>query len=84
MLTLYDRTGTRHEFADANAIVSHFGIDLLTPSDLAGIRAASNAGFPLHAGVDPYAEEIRDMRVLLLEPTAAELDAECRQRRADI
>lgn len=84
MITLYDQDGARHEFADGDAIVSHFSLDILPGGDLAGIRAASSAGFPLHAAVDPCTAELRSMRVLLLEPTARELRAEIAVRRGDI
>jgi len=84
MITLYDRDGARHGFADREAIVSHFALDALPADDLAGIRAASDAGFPLHAAIDPCTAEIRDMRVLLLETTARELRAEIAIRQRDI
>lgn len=84
MITLYDRDGTRHEFADGDAIVSHFSLDVLSADDLAGIRAASTASYPLHAAIDPYTLEMRDMRVLILEPTARELRAEIRIRQQDV
>jgi hypothetical protein len=83
MITLHD-FGVRRDFRDADEIVSYFELDVLPPSDLAGIKAASDAGFPLHAAIDPCTAEIRDMRVLLLEPTARELRSEIAIRQRDI
>jgi len=83
MIKLHDK-GVLHEFADGDAIVAHFALDALPADDLAGIRGASSAGFPLHAAIDPCTAEIRDMRVLLLETTARELRTEIAIRQRDI
>ncbi|MFZ3481953.1 hypothetical protein [Sphingomonas sp. 3-13AW] len=83
MVKLFD-FGELREFPDADAIVAHFSLQPLSPADFSGIKAASDAGFPLHAAIDPYTEELQDLRVLLLEPSAAELDEELATRRWDI
>lgn len=76
--------GVLREFADAPAIVAHFDLTAITKDDLAGMKAASDAGFPLHAEIDPLPAELRGVRVLLLEVTSRELKAEVRQRYRDI
>lgn len=83
MIRLHDR-GALVEFADADALIAHFSLTWLPADDLAGIRAAGDAGFPLHAAIDPCVEEIRGMRVLMLETDARTLAREYRQRRQDI
>lgn len=84
MIRLYDMDKLL-EFADADAIVAHFSLSR-TPAaaDLAGMKAASDAGFPLHAAIDPCCEDIRGVRVLMLETDAATLRREYRQRVEDI
>jgi len=72
------------EFADRAAIVAHFGLTYLLPDTMAGIKAASDAGFPLHACIDPYVLEMRDETVLLLDNCAADLRTAYSERREDI
>jgi len=72
------------EFADRDAIVAHFGLSFLLPDTFAGIRAASDAGYPLHACIDPYVYEMRDSVVLMLDNDADDLRRECIQRRQDV
>jgi DNA repair photolyase len=72
------------EFADGDAIIAHFSLTTLHADTLAGIRAASDAGFPLHACVDPFIAEIRDRNVLMLDNDADDLRAAYRERREDI
>lgn len=76
--------GTLHRFADGEAVMAHFSLTHLDAETLSGIEAASDAGFPLHAAVDPYYEEIRGIRVLLLDNDQASLRAEYRMRQQDI
>lgn len=83
MIKLHDK-GVLHEFADADAIIAHFTLDALTPCDLRGITAASDANWPLHAAIDPCIEELREKRVLLLEVSANELRAMIKIRQEDI
>lgn len=83
MIRLHDK-GALVEFADRAGLIAHFSLTCLPDADLAGIRAAGDAGFPLHAAIDPCIEEIRDMRVLLLETDARTLAREVRQRIQDI
>lgn len=82
-IKLHDR-GELREFADGDAIVDHFELTDLHPETLLGIRAASDAGWPLHAAIDPFAAEMRDQRVLLLDNGAEDLRTAYRERCRDI
>ncbi len=83
MVRLHD-SGTLRDFANPDAIVAHFDLSSLTADDYAGIKAASDAGFPLHAAIDPFHAEIHYTRVLLLETSDEDLREEVRQRQMDI
>lgn len=83
MIRLHDK-GELLEFADGDAIIAHFSLTTLHADTLAGIKAASDAGFPLHACVDPFTAEIRDRRVLMFDNDADALAAAYRERRDDI
>ncbi len=83
MIRLHDQGGLQ-EFADADAVVSHFSLTDLSPATAAGLKAASDAGWPLHCAIDPCAAEIHGRRMLLAETSATELRAEIRQRMRDI
>lgn len=72
------------EFADGDAIISHFELSMLPENVLARIVAASDAGAPLHACIDPYGEEINSCTVLMLDETDDGLREACRERWADI
>jgi hypothetical protein len=85
MIKLHDN-GDLRTFPDAQAIIAHFGLTIAIDhhETIAGIKAASDAGFPLHACVDPCRDEIRGQRVLMLDNDATALRAEYRLRCQDI
>lgn len=76
------RNGTLLEFADADAIKAHFDLDVAPPVNT--LKSASDAGWPLHVGIDPYILEMTDRNALVCEATNEELRAEMAQLREDI
>ena len=85
MIKLHDK-GELRTFPDARAIIAHFDLTVTTNHGhtMDGIKAASDAGFPLHACIDPCRDEIHGQRVLLLDNDDAGLQAQYRQRCRDI
>lgn len=83
MIKLHEK-GELLEFADRDAIVAHFSLDALDADTLSCVTASSDAGWPLHAAIDPCVLELREKRVLLVEASACELRAEYRMRCGDI
>lgn len=83
MIRLHDKDKLI-EFADGDAIIDHFSLTSLDADTLAGIRAASDAGFPLHACISPFMEEIYDRRVLMTDNDAESLRIAYVESQADI
>lgn len=83
MIRLHAPDGLR-EFADAQAIIDYFELTNLPEETFAGIKAASDAGFPLYACTDPFSEEIHNTRYLMLDNDPESLRRECMERQNDI
>lgn len=85
MIKLYDN-GNLRTFPDVAAIIGYFGLTVgfNHHETMAGLRAASDAGFPLHACIDPCTAEIQGRNVLMLDNDARSLRAEYAQRKRDI
>lgn len=83
MIKIHDH-GTLREFADRDAVIAHFGLTHLDDQTFGGLKAASDANWPLHATIDPCVLELRGNRVLLVDNTAKGLKSEYRMRCQDI
>lgn len=66
--------GVVRSFSGFGGLAVELGLHRIDDEDRSAILSAHEAGFPLHACIDPFAEDVWSERRLLLAPTASQLE----------